>query len=273
MKLLIPTYDVLKCLKKHRRLLYEMAKRDVSDRYAGQMLGTIWAIINPVLTISVFVILFGVIFRLKASSFEIGTIPQDHTIYMLSGLIPWLVASDVMGRSPSLIVGQTALVKQVVFPLEILPAKMVLSTLPMYIICLSGLYIYTFILYGFIPMSFLGVVPASLIMYTALFGLAYLLSSFGVLLRDTKDIVGIYIFVGLYMAPVFYYLDWVPTILRTVIYLNPATWFIKCFQDAFFYEFSCGLYPWLIASGLSMFCLLAGCCFFIRFKHQFGNFI
>ncbi len=273
MKIFSPTYSVIKRLKEHRRLLYEMAKRDLSDRYAGQILGTIWAVINPILTITVFVILFGVIFRLKAESLEIGTIPQDHTLYMLAGLIPWLVASDVMGRSPMLIVGQAALVKQVVFPLEVLPAKMVLASLPMFVICLSGLFVYTYILYGFIPWSFWGVVPASLIMYIALFGLAYFLSSLGVLLRDTKDLVGVYLFVGLYMAPVFYYMDWVPAVLRKVIYLNPATWFIKCFQDAFFYGFSSGWQPWLIASGLSVLCLLVGCCFFVRFKHQFGNFI
>lgn len=123
MRILFPLCDISRRVYTHRRLLLEMTRRDLTDRYAGQVLGALWAVINPVLTISVFVVIFGVIFRVKAVSLGVGTLPQDHTLYMLSGLIPWLVAADVIGRSPSLIVGQASLVKQVVFPLEVLPVK------------------------------------------------------------------------------------------------------------------------------------------------------
>jgi lipopolysaccharide transport system permease protein len=103
--------------------------------------------------------------------------------------------------------------------------------------------------------------------------MAFLLSTLGVLLRDTKDLVGLYLLVGLYMAPIFYHLEWAPKWLRSVIYLNPATWFINCFRDVLYYGFIPDWTSWIIASGISILCLLTGCLFFNRFKSQFGNFL
>jgi lipopolysaccharide transport system permease protein len=127
-------------LVKHRRLLLEMARRDVSDRYAGQVLGTVWAIIHPVVTIAVFIFMFGVVFRTKVDT---GLdIPGDHTLYIMSGLVPWLVTADVLGRSSAIVSSQASLVKQVVFPVEVLPVKMVLATLPTFLIGFAGLLMY-----------------------------------------------------------------------------------------------------------------------------------
>lgn len=55
-------------INKHRRLLFEMARRDVSDRYAGQVLGAVWAIVNQVMTILVFIFIFAVVFGVKVES-------------------------------------------------------------------------------------------------------------------------------------------------------------------------------------------------------------
>lgn len=267
------TKDILSILFSYRRLLLEMTKRDISDRYAGQAFGKVWAVIQPIMTISVFVLVFGVIFRVKADVLNIGSIPADHTAYMLSGLIPWIIIADVLGRSPGLIIGQAQLVKQVVFPLEILPVKMVLATIPTYLICMLGVFIYFFIAYGDMPITFLGIIPVSFVLYITLLGIAFFISSIGVFLRDIKDIIAMYTLVGLYLAPIFYFIEWVPKKLSFLIYINPTTYIINCFHDVFYYGFSLGYLNWIIASTLALLTFILGCVCFNKSKHIFGNFL
>lgn len=112
-------------LTRHRDLVLEMARRELSDTYAGQALGTAWALLHPILRLAIFLFLFGVVFRVDAST-QPGA-PPDHTVFLLSGLIPWLAFSEVLSKASSLVHANANLVKQVVFPLEVLPVKSVLA--------------------------------------------------------------------------------------------------------------------------------------------------
>jgi lipopolysaccharide transport system permease protein len=255
-------------LVKNKRLLLEMTKRDISDRYAGQILGSFWAVIHPVMMISVYVFMFGVVFRTKVDSSI--TVPGDHTLYMLSGLVAWLVTADVLGRGSSIISGQAALVKQVVFPLEILPVKVVFSTLPTLCVGVLGLILYGVVGVGRAHWGFLLFPLAAVPLYLFLLGVAFLLSAVGVFLRDLKDIVQMYALIGLYVAPVFYFMDWVPKSIRAIIYLNPMTVFIECFHDAGYYG-SMRTSVWVVACVLGSASFLIGATLFARLKPQFGS--
>ena len=257
-------------LYKNRRLLTEMARRDISDRYAGQMLGSFWAVIHPVMIIAVYIFIFGVVFKTKV---DIGVdVPGDHTLYMLSGLVAWLVAADVLGRGPTAVSAQSSLVKQVVFPVEILPVKMVLSTLPTLIIGLVGLTLYGFIAVGKGSLAFLLFPLAAIPLYLFLLGVAFALAAVGVFLKDLKDMVQMYALVGLYVAPVFYFIDWVPQSLRFIVYLNPITVFIECFHDAGYYGAVRPLI-WLAATALGLISALVGAALFARLKPYFGSYL
>ncbi len=253
---------------KHRRLLLELAQRDVFDRYAGQMLGSVWAVVHPVVTITVFIFLFAVVFRAKVDT---GLdIPGDHTLYMLSGLIPWLITVDIFGRSSGIISGQAALVKQVVFPVEILPVKIVLATLPTFLIGFAGIVIYGLAVDRASSALFLYPL-AALPLYLFLLGVAFALSAVGVFLRDIREIVQLYTLVGLYIAPIFYFIDWVPERLRILVYLNPVTVFIESFHDAAYYGGIRSWLLWLIAMVLGISATWFGAMVFARLKPLFGS--
>lgn len=258
-------------LVKHRRLLMEMARRDISDRYSGEILGSIWAFIHPLATTAVYIFLFGVVFRTKVHI--TAGVPADQAIYMLSGLVPWLVTAEVFARGPGMITGQAALVKQVVFPLEVLPVKMVIATLPVLLIGLSGLIAYVFIAFGRGSFAYLLFPLAALLLYLFLLGIAFLLSALGVFLRDIKDLVQLYLLIGLYLAPIFYFMTWVPKVARPLIYINPLTVFVECFHQAGYYGGITDVRIWLIAAGLSIVSLLLGVTIFHRLKPQFGSFV
>ena len=80
--------EIVQILSRHRDLTFEMAKRELSDRYAGQAFGKLWAVIHPIFLMGVFVFIFAVVFKMKIG----GTrdMPLDYTVYLLSGLVSWL---------------------------------------------------------------------------------------------------------------------------------------------------------------------------------------
>src|SRR3954464_6537412 len=105
----------------HRReLLLEMTRRDVVDRYAGQMLGSSWAVIAPLLTVATYLFAFGLIFRSRMGVDDNGA---GYVAFALAGLVPWMGLQDGLSRSAVSISGNGNLVKQIVFPSEILPLK------------------------------------------------------------------------------------------------------------------------------------------------------
>ena len=118
--------EVISLLTRHRDLTLEMAKRELSDRYAGQVFGMVWAIGHPVFMVCLYVFIFAFVFKQKVG----GTVemPLDYTAYLLSGLVAWMSFQESLIKSCTAITGNAALVKQVVFPLEILPVKVVLAS-------------------------------------------------------------------------------------------------------------------------------------------------
>ena len=270
MSIIDETRFLLGSIVKHRHLLFEMAKRDISDRYAGQILGWVWAVIHPVLTISVYIFIFAVVFRLKVDN-QLD-IPGDHTLYILSGLVPWLVIADILGRSVSSVSSQASLVKQVVFPVEILPVKMVIASLPTFLIGFAGLLIYALV----VDRASLGLLLyplAALPLYLFLLGAAFALSALGIFFRDIKEFVQMYTLIGLYMAPIFYFIEWVPERLQFLLYLNPSTIFIETFHDSAYYGGVRSWFVWMIALVLGCVVAWLGAMIFARLKPHFGSYL
>ena len=112
---------------RHRILMYEMAKREITDRYAGQVFGALWAIGHPLILVVVYAFIFGKVMSLKVGG--TADMPLDYTAYLLSGLLPWMAFQESLAKGTTAITANSSLVKQVVFPTEVLPAKTVLASL------------------------------------------------------------------------------------------------------------------------------------------------
>src|SRR3954463_15713589 len=87
--------DLAGLLTKHRELTWEMTKREVTERYAGQHIGAYWAIAHPVVLTAVYIFIFGVVFRARVPATE-SEAGLGYIVYLLSGLIPWLAIQESM---------------------------------------------------------------------------------------------------------------------------------------------------------------------------------
>jgi lipopolysaccharide transport system permease protein len=266
------SFVFIRSIVRHRRLTFELAKRELFDRYAGQLLGSAWAIFHPALTVLVFLFLFGAVLKLKVAG---GNLPvnNDFTTYLLAGLLPWLVVQDIMARGPGLVVSHAHLVKQVAFPLDVLPMKAIPPAFVVLIVGLSLLAIYTLLFIGPLHWTYLTVPFLIALLALLCTGMGLFLSAVGVFARDLKDIAQVISFVGIYVSPVFYTIDTVPRTLRLLVLMNPFTPMILSFQDALFYGAFTHPWAWCIFAALSLASFIIGARVFYSTQQYFGSYL
>ncbi|MBF0528297.1 MAG: ABC transporter permease [Deltaproteobacteria bacterium] len=262
----------IRILYNHRKLALELAKRDLTDRYAGQFLGILWVFVHPIILICIFLFVFAYVFNMKTQGTTLTT-PLGYSIYLLSGLLPWMSIQEGLGRSPVSILSNASLVKQVIFPLETLPVKVILSTLPSQIVTISALLLYTLIDSKFISWTYL-LLPFLIIGQIFLVtGVGLILSAIGVFFRDLKDFIQVALTVGMYTTPIFYFPESVPKQVKLILYLNPFTYVIQCFQDVCYYGEIAHPRAWGVSIGLTLISFIFGCRVFQRLKVYFGSYL
>jgi len=254
---------------KQRQLTWEMLKRELSERHAGQALGVLWAIFHPLFLMGLYVFVFAFVFKTRiGGTFDL---PRDYTTYILANLIPWLSCQDAMNRSASAITGNAALVKQVVFPVEILPLKGVLVSMLSQLIATVVLAAYSVLSGSSIPWTYVLLLPLWGMQIVAMTGLGLVLSAMGAYFRDTKEIVQLFGLAGVYLVPAFYLPDWVPGIFKPLLYANPFSYLIWCYQDALYFGRIEHPWAWGILAGGSIVSFVIGYRLFRRVKISFGN--
>ena len=261
--------EITSILWRHRELTLAMARRELSDRYAGQALGVGWAVWHPLFMIGLYIFIFAVVFKQKVG----GTVemPLDYTAYLLSGLVAWLSIQESMMKSCTAITANASLVKQVVFPLEILPLKGVLVSFVPQLVSLVILIGYVLITNGSLHATYL-LLPVLIALQAALMlGIAYVLSVVGVYVRDAKDVVQMFALAGAYLVPVFYLPDWVPEIFKGLLYVNPFSYVIWCYQDALYFGRFAHPWAWAVNAIISVTALVAGYRVFRKLKPSLGN--
>lgn len=256
-------------LTKHRELIVEMARRELSERYAGQMFGMVWSLVHPIFMMAVYVFVFVAVFKTKAG----GTVemPLDYTAYILSGLIPWMGFQESMSKNSVAITSHSNLVKQVVFPLEILPVKGVLASFFTQIVATVFLIVYVLISHGGLHITYLLLPLLFVMQFLAMVGVGFLLASIGAYFRDMKDIVQLFCLAGVYLLPIFYLPDWVPQLFKPFLVINPFSHLMWCYQDALYYGRFIHPWSWGVSFSLSLGVFVIGYRIFRTLKPGFGN--
>lgn len=261
--------ELLKTLINHRQLTMAMAKREITERYAGQIFGLFWVYGHPLVLMLVYVLVFGFIFKLKIG----GTreLPFDYTIYLLSGLIPWLSFAEGNLKASTVIIGNSNIVKQVVFPIEVLPVKGVLATITTQIVFSTMFIIYVAVSQGRVHLTYLLLPVLITIQTLGMIGVSFILAAIGAYIRDTKDFVQVFNVIGFYIMPAIYVPGHIPEMMNYVLYLNPFSYMIWTYQDALYYGRFEHPWAWVVFIFMSLFLFVTGYRLFRKLKVMFGS--
>jgi len=256
-------------VSRNRQLLWELSRREITDRYAGQAFGPLWAVLHPLLLIAVYLFVFAFVFKIRVARSD--GLPLNYAVYLLSGLVPWLFVQEALNRSAVALSANANLVKQVVFPVEILPLRSVVASLVPVGVSLALLLLYCGVGLGAVPGTWLLVPLLLVVLATGLAGLGFVAAAVGCYLRDLKDLVQAFTVMGIYLIPAFYLPDMVPPLFRPLLYVNPFSYVVWCFQDAIYFGRIEHPFAWVVLPLLSLAALVGGYRLFQRLKVQFGN--
>lgn len=262
---------LLRIYSRHYQLTWEMIKRDITDRYAGQMFGSAWAIGHPLLLMAIYTVVFSFIFSMKMGGQ--ADFPLDYTTYLLSGLIPWLAFQESMTKGTTAILANADLVKQVVFPLEILPVKGIFSSFLTQLVATLFLMCYVTIKFSFLPWTYSLLPLLFLFQIMAMAGVCFILAAVGAYFRDLKDIVQVLSIAILYGIPVFYLPNWLPNWFKPLFYLNPFSYMVWCYQDACYFGRFEHPWAWPVFFFMSFLVFSVGYRIFYKLKTMIGNFL
>lgn len=213
-------------LWRNRDLMIAMVKREVVGRYKGSILGIFWSFLNPVLMLTIYTFVFSVVFKSRWG-IDTNQPKTQFAIILFVGLIVHGLFSEVINRAPSLITSNVNFVKRVLFPLDILPAVALGAALFHSLISLAVLLLAFVILSGFLHWTiiFIPFVLAPLVILVL--GIAWILSSLGVFLRDIGQVIGLITMIMLFLSPIFYPVTALPAKLRPLIMINPLSFIIE----------------------------------------------
>jgi ABC-type polysaccharide/polyol phosphate export permease len=217
---------MLRQLVQHRRTAWLLAARNVQDRYTGTLGGMLWAVLNPLLLLLVFWVVFGVGLRMQSAS------GQPFVLVLFCGLIPWMTFNETLSSAASSITGRAYLVKKIAFPLEILPFTHLLAALFTHGVLLVILAI-MLAWYGVVPGVGLVLLPYYLIAMCAFAaGLSLLLAAASVFYRDILQGLGVALNIWFWITPIVWPPDMVSPALKPLLDFNPLYHVVSGYRDS-----------------------------------------
>jgi lipopolysaccharide transport system permease protein len=230
-------------LWRYRELFRVLAWRDLSVRYKQTVIGVLWALIRPFLTMLVFTVIFGRIAKLPTD----GNAP--YALLVFAGILPWTLFSTGLSEASNSLINNTSLISKVYFPRLIVPIATVVVAFVDFLISFCIL-ILLIVWYWFLPDWRIIVLPIFVLLaFFASVGPALWITSLNVKYRDFRYVIPFIVQFGLYVSPVGFSSSVVPAQWRLLYSLNPMVGVIDGFRWCILRGQNELYLPGLLASG------------------------
>src|SRR4030095_16139065 len=185
-----------KDLWRYRELFYILSWRDLKVRYKQTIIGVVWSVLRPLLTMMIFTFVFGQIAKFAAPP------GVKYPVLVFAGLLPWQFFAAGLSEASNSLIGNERLISKVYFPRMIIPAASVITSLVDFLISLGIMFV-LLVVYKTVPSVNLVFLPLFVIMaFFASFGVGLWLTALNVKYRDFKHVVPFIVQLGLYISPV-----------------------------------------------------------------------
>jgi lipopolysaccharide transport system permease protein len=254
----------------HRRLILNTTRNDIRARYTGSVLGLTWAVINPLLLLSVYVILYVFILRIRLPG-RVGGSALEYTLVIFAGLIPWFGFAEATTNSLGAVVGNASLIQNTSFPAPVLPVKAVLGAMVGQAVGLSlllpvlGWTHHLSVYWLFLPLAF-----ATQLLFSL--GLGWILAVLNVFVRDLAQAVSAFLLFLMFVSPIAFTSELVAgSRLRFLIELNPVSHLIELYRMPLVYGRAPSLLSLAVGPLLALLLFQTGYRFFVRIRPHLAD--
>ena len=211
-----------------RGFIIGSVKRDFKVRYQTSLLGGVWAVLNPLALVSIYVIVFS---RLMSIRLPEATIEFAYGLHLCAGILCWNTFTEIATRCQNTFVENAGMIRKLSFPRLSLPVIAVLSSLVNYLIFLLVVLIFAIVSGASIGVSIISIVVLLLIQLALASGLGIILGVLNVFYRDVGQFTGIAFQFWFWLTPIVYPIDILPENIRKIVEMNPVTALVTGYQS------------------------------------------
>ncbi len=256
-----------------RELIWKLAKNDFKKRYAGSYLGFVWALVQPVVTVLMYWIVFDVVFNTRSEMVSSG-VEVPYVLFLTAGLVPWFYFSEAITNGTNALLEYSYLVKKVVFNISILPIIKLIAATFIHVFFVAVLILVS-VIYGYYPTLYtLQVVYYSFCLFVLVLAMSYCTCAVVIFFRDLAQIINIGLQVGMWATPILWNIGMIgDDRFVTLLKLNPLVYIVNGYRNAiygdewFFEHFYSSTYFWIFT--VTLFCI--GSLIFKRLKVHFAD--
>lgn len=213
--------DAVHELVRHRVLVWSLASRQLKARYRGSVLGFLWTILNPLLLMAVYTLVFRYYVRIDV---------PNYALFLLCGLLPWTFFASSLSEGVNSIVSGGTLVTKSLFPPHVLPTVTVVSQLVNFVLSLPLLF-GLMAVYGVPLGASLLALPVVVVLQAAFtWGLTLTVAAVNVHFRDVQHVLASVLALWFFLCPIVYTADHVPPELRLLLAANPMALVVTAYQ-------------------------------------------
>jgi lipopolysaccharide transport system permease protein len=225
----VPGTYFVRNLVERRGLIFQLVRRDFEQRFVGSAAGWLWGIIHPLVLLMSWTFVFSYCLKVKMPA---GESTQSYPLYLFAGMLPWLLFSETVNRSANSLLEHAGLITKTVFPAEVVPISVFLSSLVSHALALVLV-----IAAIAVKENHISPLLALLPLYMALLGLfsvgiGWIAASLQVYLRDTVQMVSVILTFWFWVTPILVTEEQVPARFRFVIALNPLAYVVRAYRQA-----------------------------------------
>jgi teichoic acid transport system permease protein len=219
---------LIKDIWESRRLIFNLAKSDFKAKYAGSVFGIIWAFVQPVITVLIYVVIFGMGIKMTPDTTE-----YPFLLYLIAGIVPWFFFVEAWQSATNCLVDYSYLVKKMVFKIHILPVVKVVASLFVHLF-LAAIALVIFVIMGRAP----GITMIQIFYYMfceicLILALSYATASVTPYFKDMTQLLNVCLQLGMWLTPIMwdegFWPEWVMRIFR----LNPMYYIVTGYRDCY----------------------------------------
>ncbi|MGA2194812.1 MAG: ABC transporter permease [Bryobacteraceae bacterium] len=252
-----------------RSLLEQLVRRDFEQRFVGSAVGWIWGLIHPLVLLVCWWFVFVKVLRLRPD----GAVTDNYPLFLFAGMLPWLLFSDTVQRSATAMLDQSNLITKTVFPSEILPVSVFLSSVVSHLLAVALMVVAAGVMLNQISI-FLVLLPVYVfVLGLCAVGVGWIVASLHVFQRDTAQVMSVVLQFWFWLTPIFFMEGKYPQKARILLTLNPMNYLVRGYRQMLLTS----TWGWTdlrdlaVAAGFGVALFLIGGLFFRYMKRGFAD--